>query len=224
MRLAFTYCSKIGPMSMQIVPRKHQRTNSQLLCATWAGSELSIFCSRGGCADHFAAPPWINFPSLRTTFFRGYVGTNNLRKSRSSHRSVAGGFQGCQISLGSWYQNRKKRTKWSLNIPNVRKIFQMAIKYISIFQSKALQNLPKLLKRNHLATLVASAFDHPLFINLLIFPALTTYFELKNGFYLDPVLQKALHMYIRARSVGNMCCSYIYTSDICCQTLAFCTT
>jgi hypothetical protein len=29
-------------------------------------------------------------------------------------------------------------------IPNVRKIFQMAMKYINIFPSKVLQNLPKL--------------------------------------------------------------------------------
>jgi hypothetical protein len=29
-------------------------------------------------------------------------------------------------------------------MPNVRKIFQMAIKYINILQSKALKNLPKL--------------------------------------------------------------------------------
>jgi hypothetical protein len=29
-------------------------------------------------------------------------------------------------------------------MPNVSKIFEMAIKYINIFQSKALENLPKL--------------------------------------------------------------------------------
>jgi hypothetical protein len=62
--------------------------------------------------------------------------------------------QGCQIFLGTWYQNQKKWTKWTQNgpnghkisqmSPNVCKIFQMAIKYINIFQSKALQNLPKL--------------------------------------------------------------------------------
>jgi hypothetical protein len=37
-----------------------------------------------------------------------------------------------------------KCTKWSQNIPNVLKIFQMAINYIHFFQSKALENLPKL--------------------------------------------------------------------------------
>jgi hypothetical protein len=35
-------------------------------------------------------------------------------------------------------------TKWPLNIPNGRKIFQMTIKYTNIFHSKALQDLPKL--------------------------------------------------------------------------------
>jgi hypothetical protein len=66
--------------------------------------------------------------------------------------------------LGAWYQNLKKWpklntkcTKWSSNIPNVRKIFQIAEKLINTFQSKALQNLQWLgffgLKINHLATL-----------------------------------------------------------------------
>jgi hypothetical protein len=59
--------------------------------------------------------------------------------------------QGCQIFL-------VHLTKTVKNIPTEHKIFQMAIKYISSFQSKALQNLPKLgifgLKRNHLATLL----------------------------------------------------------------------
>jgi hypothetical protein len=58
--------------------------------------------------------------------------------------------QGCQIVLGTWYQNRKKCTKWTQNvanppknIPNVCKMFQMFIKYINIFQTEALYNLPK---------------------------------------------------------------------------------
>jgi hypothetical protein len=42
------------------------------------------------------------------------------------------------------YQMNTKRTKLSQNIPNVRKIFQMAIIYINIFPRKALQNLPNL--------------------------------------------------------------------------------
>jgi hypothetical protein len=42
------------------------------------------------------------------------------------------------------YQMNKICTQWSLNIPNVRKTFQIAIKYINTFQSKALKNLPKL--------------------------------------------------------------------------------
>jgi hypothetical protein len=36
-----------------------------------------------------------------------------------------------------------KCTKWSLNIPNDRKLFLLAINYINILQSKALKNLPK---------------------------------------------------------------------------------
>jgi hypothetical protein len=59
--------------------------------------------------------------------------------------------QGCQIFLGTcipkpeqMYQMNTKCTKWSLNIPNVCKIFQMALIYSNIFQSRALQNLPKL--------------------------------------------------------------------------------
>jgi hypothetical protein len=35
-------------------------------------------------------------------------------------------------------------TKRTRNVPNGRKISQMCAKYINIFQSKALQNLPKL--------------------------------------------------------------------------------
>jgi hypothetical protein len=66
--------------------------------------------------------------------------------------------QVCQIFLGTWYQNREnvpnghkmyqmdtKCTKWAYNFPNTRKIFQLALKYINIFPSRALQNLPKFL-------------------------------------------------------------------------------
>jgi hypothetical protein len=69
------------------------------------------------------------------------------------------GIQGCQIFLGKYYPNRKKCTKWSYNIPNVCKIFQMAIKYINIFQSRGPPKFTQIgifgLKRNHLATLPA---------------------------------------------------------------------
>jgi hypothetical protein len=55
------------------------------------------------------------------------------------------------------YQNNTYCTQWSWNIPNLRKILRRDIKYNNIFQSSALQNLPKLvffdLKINHLATL-----------------------------------------------------------------------
>jgi hypothetical protein len=70
--------------------------------------------------------------------------------------------QGCRINHRTWYpeQMYQMNTDWTklpYNIPNVCKIFQMPIKYINIYQSKALQNLPKFgifgLKRNRLATL-----------------------------------------------------------------------
>jgi hypothetical protein len=55
--------------------------------------------------------------------------------------------QGCQIFHGAWYQNPKKCTKWTQNVPNghknVCKIFRMAVKYINNIQSKALPNFPK---------------------------------------------------------------------------------
>jgi hypothetical protein len=53
-----------------------------------------------------------------------------------------GRLQGCRIFVGTLYQNRKKCTKWSQNFPNVPTIFQMAIKYISIFQSRAPKTYP----------------------------------------------------------------------------------
>jgi hypothetical protein len=42
------------------------------------------------------------------------------------------------------YQNEYKMYYVVIKIPNVLKILEMVIKYINIFQSKALQNLPKL--------------------------------------------------------------------------------
>jgi hypothetical protein len=57
--------------------------------------------------------------------------------------------RGCQMFLGTWYQNRKnvpneyKMYQMVLNIPNFHRIFQTATKYLNFFLSKALQNLPK---------------------------------------------------------------------------------
>jgi hypothetical protein len=48
-------------------------------------------------------------------------------------------------NLEKMYQMNTKCTKQSHKIsPNVCKIVQMALKYLNMFQSKALQNLPKL--------------------------------------------------------------------------------
>jgi hypothetical protein len=38
---------------------------------------------------------------------------------------------------------KTKCTEWSQNIPNIHKIFKMAIKYIGIFQSEALKFVPQ---------------------------------------------------------------------------------
>jgi hypothetical protein len=54
------------------------------------------------------------------------------------------------------YQMSTICTELSQNIPNIHKIFQMAIKYINIFQSEALKFFSQIgifgLKTNHLAT------------------------------------------------------------------------
>jgi hypothetical protein len=68
--------------------------------------------------------------------------------------------QGCQIFLGTTYQNgekyQKMTTKRPYNIQNGSKTYRMAIKFASFFYCKALQNLPKLgfssLKIYYLAT------------------------------------------------------------------------
>jgi hypothetical protein len=61
---------------------------------------------------------------------------------------------------GKIYQITTTLPNGHKNIPNDRKIFQMTIKYSSIFQSEALQNFPKLgfflENRHHLATLICS--------------------------------------------------------------------
>jgi hypothetical protein len=59
--------------------------------------------------------------------------------------------KGCQIFLGTNYQNGEKYTKRPQNIPNGHnipisnghKIDQMVAKYTKIFHCKTLQNLPK---------------------------------------------------------------------------------
>jgi hypothetical protein len=57
------------------------------------------------------------------------------------------------------YQMNTKYTEWSQNIPNIHKVFQMAIQYINNFQSEALKFFSQIrifgLKTNHLATLLS---------------------------------------------------------------------
>jgi hypothetical protein len=38
-------------------------------------------------------------------------------------------YRGCQIFLGTWYQNRIKSTKRTQNVPNGQRIFPMPINY-----------------------------------------------------------------------------------------------
>jgi hypothetical protein len=47
-------------------------------------------------------------------------------------------------NTGKIYQITTKYTKVTLNLPNSRKIFQMAVKYSNIIHTEALQNIPKL--------------------------------------------------------------------------------
>jgi hypothetical protein len=60
--------------------------------------------------------------------------------------------------------NLHKNYQIAKNIPNVHKIFQKALKYINIFPSKALQKFSQIgifgSKRNHLATLVGTCWNH----------------------------------------------------------------
>jgi hypothetical protein len=74
--------------------------------------------------------------------------------------------QGCQIFLGTWYQNRKKCTKRIQNVPNGRKISRVSLKCSkwpkNICNHFPIWSPPKCtqigvfcLKTNHLATLVS---------------------------------------------------------------------
>jgi hypothetical protein len=94
---------------------------------------------------------WYSVWSFGILFPFWYVWTKKnlatLRRSRLVFES-----SGCQdpflpgLPDFCWYMIPKpeKCTKSTQNVPNVLKIFQMAIKYINIFLSKALKNLPKL--------------------------------------------------------------------------------
>jgi hypothetical protein len=58
------------------------------------------------------------------------------------------------------YQIIARYTEWPQNIPDGRKIDQMAIKYTNNFHCKALQNLPKLgFVVCHLATLLPATLN-----------------------------------------------------------------
>jgi hypothetical protein len=92
--------------------------------------------------------------------------------------------QGCQIFLGTKYQNGEKYTKLPRTIPNVLKILQKTAKSVhKIYHHLPLQDPPKFtqiwifgLKTNHLATLFCT-------INFFqaTFSTLRTYAVLKLG-------------------------------------------
>jgi hypothetical protein len=75
--------------------------------------------------------------------------------------------QGCQIILGTKYQNGEKYTKRPQNTPNGHKLFPMAVNGHKIYQDFPLIDPPKFtqigifgLKTNHLATLMRSSEQH----------------------------------------------------------------
>jgi hypothetical protein len=77
--------------------------------------------------------------------------------------------QCCQIFLGTKYQSGEKYTKLPRTIPNVHKIYQMAVKLTKRPKNNKhlpLQDPPKCikiwifgLKTNHLATLIVTCFE-----------------------------------------------------------------
>jgi hypothetical protein len=114
---------------------------------------------------------------------------------------LQGDQQGCQIFLGAWHQNRKKMYqmntqcgKWSYNIPNGLKIFQIATKYINIFPSETLEIFSLIgifgLKTNHLPTLPDWANFRPMvdYLLRLVFWKLQTNSYLVNGLFTEGVI------------------------------------
>jgi hypothetical protein len=86
------------------------------------------------------------FCFVKTDLIRPFLKRRNLPVERERSSTF---WQDCQIFLGTWYQKWKKCTKWTQNVPNGHKISKMSVnnpkdhKNIIIFQSRALQNLPK---------------------------------------------------------------------------------
>jgi hypothetical protein len=72
------------------------------------------------------------------------VAVESVDEAHWINSRVARFFMVNDTQTGKMCQMDTKCTKWSYNIPNVCKIFQMAIKYMNNFQYKALQNFPKL--------------------------------------------------------------------------------
>jgi hypothetical protein len=95
--------------------------------------------------------PNLSFESTPTTQLTDFFQAENFwTKEFFDGSRVA---QGCQIFVGTKYQNAKIYTKLPQNILNVYKMDQMS----NTFHCKTLQNLPKLgfWVRKHLATLAS---------------------------------------------------------------------
>jgi hypothetical protein len=92
-----------------------------------------------------------SLPSPRATFSlkKTLLHLSTIHKRNEKNR---GRRHGCQIFLGTTYQNGEKNTKWPqnkytkwrLNISNGHKINQVLIKYTKVFYCKTHQNLPAL--------------------------------------------------------------------------------
>jgi hypothetical protein len=99
--------------------------------------------SRLFCAVIFSHRFWWSYNPWKSKFgstLRWWKNEVFLTRNR-----FCGSHQGCQIFLGTTYQNENKYTKTRTNIPNRNKIYQMATKY-----AKRQQNIPN--KIYHMAT------------------------------------------------------------------------
>jgi hypothetical protein len=81
-----------------------------------------------------------NSPNHPVVHFLCFSVSRNKRHSSLMNKywhAMDSADQGCQIFLGTLYQNGGKYTKWPQNIPNDHKIYQMTTKY-----TKWPQNIP----------------------------------------------------------------------------------
>jgi hypothetical protein len=97
----------------------------------WAGSEPAIFPIFRSVSHHWAIPQFF-LPKWRRSRLEkchrqnydwaGMPNESGIIKTRGPTPSTEVNSRGCQIFLGTWYQNRK-------NVPNQHKMYPMVIKY-----------------------------------------------------------------------------------------------